>query len=37
MLCCFQTVETEEDSEEVEGHNDISVMVVSSVADLDVV
>ena len=35
MLCCFQTVETEEDSEEVEddsekveGYNDILVILV---------
>ena len=35
MLRCFQTVETEDHSEGVEGHDDILLMVVSSVADLD--
>ena len=35
MLQCFLIVETEDDSEGVEGHDDILAMVVSSVADLD--
>ena len=35
MLHCFQTVETGDDSEWVEGHGDILAMMVSSVADLE--